>query len=902
MGSSSSTQPPYADTSGTSFGSKSNIQTFASDPQAENVFSSADSNSFTQAGTNNVENEVSQDHTRIYSTNDANIVLDELSMLIDDTNKSQKEDNELPDGSDLTKDTTTEIDIPATEEFYLRENNLSNKGTTYPLIRINDQYYREKDIEFFSMETGYNKNYLDYSRYQMPMNGFVPTMTLIVRTNDTDSLKKNLVKQGDRCAVYFSANHKMLKSMRCDFRITSVVTNKMDQNFPNRYTTQIIHGELYIPDLRNETIRYNFNGSSRDAMMDVAKRLRLSYFFCDPEDTNDVMVWCNCKTPEQFIKELTVHSWKNADSFFESWIDPRYGLSFINVNKMLGEEGYDEPLDATFFINTFYNNRAIDGKLTEKSAEEKVQTDAPQAKIFTNIPDDSDSASTFHVNSWRLNNTAQEIQDFIGLNCKQQFESVNPGLDANSKYSVDFSLCLNRTKFDPTRTGAENNFYVLLGPGKNTTYESADSAMGVSETQASNVVAPEKVVNQQSDGDAETILSTNGNMMSSGNTHKFYEVAYEHNMRNLLQLQKQIVEVELNGPNLAILRGEKIPMMLIDVNRAESAIRAGASRTSLDAYLFEAVCGWYIIDGIEWVYDPSEGGDTGTYWRTKVKLTRREWPIPGKDNRLNASDISDNSLVLVDVGNGQTVKKAYADAVADNNTIISAASNIEPTTGTIYTAEGAQTVSSDEFNADQADQYVTEEDKVSTSNIPLTGLKSYMKDIYRAIASQSDNKIKLVSARRWAVDQYGNKVDGNAFVKKNGYYKCMNAIGETMYFKTNNSKHLYGEAIDIINSGIDFNELLTNVIMKSGQILRLLYDNGVSVYIEQAIDDTGAATKHYHIGTDTIKQKEFWASVKAVLGTDMIPGTRISFSNYMRNNNIASTEITQQDVDETING
>lgn len=94
-----------------------------------------------------------------------------------------------------------------------------------------------------------------------------------------------------------------------------------------------------------------------------------------------------------------------------------------------------------------------------------------------------------------------------------------------------------------------------------------------------------------------------------------------------------------------------------------------------------------------------------------------------------------------------------------------------------------------------------------------------MKDIYRAIAEASNNKVKLVSARRWAVDEYGNKVDGNAFVKKNGYYKCMNAIGETMYFKKNNSRHLYGEAIDIINNGIDFTDLMTSIIMKDKSTL-----------------------------------------------------------------------------------
>ena len=164
----------------------------------------------------------------------------------------------------------------------------------------------------------------------------------------------------------------------------------------------------------------------------------------------------------------------------------------------------------------------------------------------------------------------------MGLNCKQQYEAVNPGLKDNPKYSVEFSLCLNRTKFDPTKDPKNvkeknpNKFYVLLGPARNMTYADADDAMKTSETESSNKNEPEKVTNPQSDGDADAILATDGNMQSSGNTHKFYEVAYEHNMRNLLQLQKQVIELELNGANLTIMRGEKIPIILMDVNRAES--------------------------------------------------------------------------------------------------------------------------------------------------------------------------------------------------------------------------------------------------------------------------------------------------------------------------------------------
>ena len=41
--------------------------------------------------------------------------------------------------------------------------------------------------------------------------------------------------------------------------------------------------------------------------------------------------------------------------------------------------------------------------------------------------------------------------------------------------------------------------------------------------------------------------------------------------------------------------------------------------------------------------------------------------------------------------------------------------------------------------------------------------------------------------------------------------------------------------------------------MVNPAILTHMYNNGLSAYIEQAQDDNGVITKHYHIGTDTIK-------------------------------------------------
>lgn len=55
-------------------------------------------------------------------------------------------------------------------------------------------------------------------------------------------------------------------------------------------------------------------------------------------------------------------------------------------------------------------------------------------------------------------------------------------------------------------------------------------------------------------------------------------------------------------------------------------------------------------------------------------------------------------------------------------------------------------------------------------------------------------------------------------------------------------------------------------------------------------------SKHYHFGTDTIKQKQFWASVKAINGSSVIPGTSIDFSDYQTHNLYKDAEITRDFV------
>lgn len=146
--------------------------------------------------------------------------------------------------------------------------------------------------------------------------------------------------------------------------------------------------------------------------------------------------------------------------------------------------------------------------------------------------------------------------------------------------------------------------------------------------------------------------------------------------------------------------------------------------------------------------------------------------------------------------------------------------------------------------------------------MPTEGLTTATLNVYNAIKSEIPDA-RLVSARRWAVDENGKRVSGNAFVTKNGLYKCCNAKGEIMYFRSNNSKHLYGEAIDIVNgSGQSFDGMLEQM-MTSNSIIRTMCENGMAMCKETSSDDSGVTASHYHIGTDADIQTPFWNAVMA---------------------------------------
>ena len=84
--------------------------------------------------------------------------------------------------------------------------------------------------------------------------------------------------------------------------------------------------------------------------------------------------------------------------------------------------------------------------------------------------------------------------------------------------------------------------------------------------------------------------------------------------------------------------------------------------------------------------------------------------------------------------------------------------------------------------------------------------------------------------------------------------------------------------------------------MLDNNLLKSMAMAGVAACVEQTTDDSGAATKHYHIGTEKSILKNFWDSVK-VLNKNLDMYTLNTINNYSSwNTRKSSSEIKHSDV------
>jgi hypothetical protein len=170
------------------------------------------------------------------------------------------------------------------------------------------------------------------------------------------------------------------------------------------------------------------------------------------------------------------------------------------------------------------------------------------------------------------------------------------------------------------------------------------------------------------------------------------------------------------------MRGEKIPCMIVDLDKANNLENLN-DETLVTSLIYETFSGWFIIDGIRYVFDVNNSDKYGTQWRTYVKLIRREWPISGKSICPDANtDTSNSTEVTIEnnVSSGSSVESTVSEDTIDTST-----------------SEDTTEASTEDIPAD---------------GVPTTGLKDNLIKMYDAL-KESITDLKLVRGRYYAVDQ-----------------------------------------------------------------------------------------------------------------------------------------------------
>lgn len=486
-----------------------------------------------------------------------------------------------------------EISVP--NENFVGENdaggnNRANEyGLTFPTIRINDVVLMKPNI----------------ARMILSCKGNIPTIDLSLTFAESRFMNKNMPKDGDILSLFIRTTTAALQYIRCDFLITSCNATSNGYNIS-------ISGVLFIPNLSSAAETEAYTGTTKTVFKNVARKLGIGFAFNDFDDTDDYQTWIRCRESlPAFLNSTISHAWKDETSFFDWWIDLYYNLCFVNVNKFLSSTENEEDFDVTFAtsnMNTYY--------LFDNTEDTSIANAKVMPKILTNFG--QVRCSPFFIEHWEPTNNSTKISFGVGYSTQTYsfrhnqslvdaggadcFESLNnvPTYDTNKTSS--HIILRGRTKYDPNKNPSSEQARV--------NYDFVNTYNNVEWTGVEYVMADE---------DKGT-----DSTKWSGNVHKNYNRAPYHNGQNVAELDKMYIEVTCIGLNLQVMRGERVPVYII-MNTMDNEMTYNKDDQQYSANRFYS--GYYIVDSVEYIYDPLMDNSYSQY-QTKFVLKRREWPTP----------------------------------------------------------------------------------------------------------------------------------------------------------------------------------------------------------------------------------------------------------------------------------
>lgn len=475
-------------------------------------------------------------------------------------------------------------------------------GLQYPLIKINNYFISEMEIDFMTIDC----------------RDFLPRITLQVTFIQNKFVDKEMPKDGDFISVAIRNKSDDLNPIRNDYVITGVTVSRR-RSAGTVPTTVTFFGELFVPGLRGKYTEA-FKGTSMDVLKIIAERLQLG-FNTNDENTDDLQLWYLIDSYDKFIEDTVLKAWRNENSFYDVWIDVYYNLNFVNVQKQLlsAEDDVDEAA-------LLYN---VDTDWTWGAETQQDKTKA-LPKVFSNYI--GYRTNSFYITEWKPVNRSSAITMKYGASMQAGFfEHLNTLYeDTESKkyWDLDVSPDYDKEKLNshillrgrPTYDPSINDGELARANYDFKTLYKQNIWMGIQYT----ISNPEET----------------DNLKWTGNQHRNYLRSQIHNCINLVELDKMNLEINVQGTNMNLIRGDKVPVVIIGTDSVEN-MQADANAETRDRKN-EFYSGWYLVKGFNLSWSKREEDSIISNFSQTFVLTRREWPtpVPVDPVPINANNIN----------------------------------------------------------------------------------------------------------------------------------------------------------------------------------------------------------------------------------------------------------------------
>lgn len=340
-----------------------------------------------------------------------------------------------------------------------------------------------------------------------------------------------------------------------------------------------ITGSIDVSKLYTKSFKSLSKMSSYKALQEISKESGLG-FNTNIDDTDDKMTWINTgHRTIDFIDSIVDNSYKSDDTFLLYYIDFYYNLNYVDLEKEL--------------------NRDI---------KQELGVDNIGIEDVANIKDQERVSRLFLTNDYSRKNTNGFFESYKIINNSTSI-SIDEGYSSKVKFYDE--LTKDFLVFDVDSITSKGDKSIIL----------------------------------KGSPQDEKFFNENINLIYTGkldgdNMHKNYHYSHVQNNRNIVELQKIGIEIEMFTPNYTIYKFQKIFVFLSNQASTPSTPHVNNRLTGE----------WFIID-IKYRFD-------GDKFRQIVKLIRRELDLSPEE--LSGEPIQNRSR-------GKDGSRNYDDANGSDN-------------------------------------------------------------------------------------------------------------------------------------------------------------------------------------------------------------------------------------------